>query len=517
MRIKKVKVNRNKIFFNSLFSNLPLFLLILTVIPFRIFNVNLPLLDLHSFRQTQTATIARNFYLNGINLFQTELDVFGIGKERFLLLEFPLYEAIVTFLYNFFFFDEIWGRIVSIIFGLIAGVYLYRLVMLVFKNRSVAALSAFFFLFAPLNIWYQRTFMIESSVVCLLLTGFYYFCDWVIRPTKKNFFLGLIFLTLGFLQKGIYGPFWLIPMVVFYMKKHSLRNFLSLQPIFIMVIPLLGLFLWQHHVNTVNILNGHDFFTTSNRGHLEWNFGNLSDRLSVSMWEVRLRQILDGILLKPGLILFFAGLISIRLLDNHQLLYSWLFSQLIYLFSFFRIQSHNYYQMVIVPIMAIFMGFGLLRVVSWITVIVKKLLPKGKFANLNSTITIFFCFLYIIISWGNSSSAFAIDSSLYYRLITVRNVIPLNTYGILVTPRYDWNSMYPYYLQRKMLVVGVTDITSEKIQKWEKQGYSFIIFQNYTEYPQIFLMNSEIQRDWLEKKYKITLQLEDMRLYLVNK
>lgn len=163
------------------------------------------------------------------------------------------------------------------------------------------------------------------------------------------------------------------------------------------------------------------------------------------------------------------------------------------------------------------MGFGLLRVVSWITVIVKKLLPKGKFPNLNSTITIFFCFLYIIISWGNSSSAFAIDSSLYYRLITVRNVIPLNTYGILVTPRYDWNSMYPYYLQRKMLVVGVTDITSEKIQKWEKQGYSFIIFQNYTEYPQIFLMNSEIQRDWLEKKYKITLQLEDMRLYLVNK
>lgn len=513
MKIRRIKILRNKQ--NYLNNNLLLFLLIITVFLLRIYNIHLPLLDLHPFRQTQTAATARNFYLNGINLFQTELDVFGIGKERFQTLEFPLYQAIVTVLYKIFFINEIWGRLVSIFFGLIAGIYIYRLIKLVFHDRLWALLSAFFFLFAPLNIWYQRTFMIESCVIGLLLTGLYYYCDWIIRPTKRNFVLCVILLTLGFLQKGMYGPFWLIPMVIFFMNKYPLHRIIALRPLFVLFMPLFVLFLWQRHVNIINDFNGHGFFTTYNQGQLEWNFGNLSDRLSVSMWSVRFKQILDGILLKPGVIVFLVGLFSIRLLKNRKFLYSWLISQFIYLFIFFRIQSHNYYQMIMIPVVAIIMAFGLLTLAHNILILTRRFFPEIKGRLIQTAFIVCFCLMFGIISWRNSSSALAVDWSLYHRLIMLKNVIPKGTYGILITPSYDWNSIYSYYSERKILMAGFADLTEENIQKWLKLGYSFIILQNYKDYPDILMKDRQNQISWLNEKNQLVLELEDMKVYLL--
>ncbi|HPP13462.1 MAG TPA: hypothetical protein PKW42_12105, partial [bacterium] len=50
-------------------------------LPFYFYQIQQPLLDTYSFRQTQTATIARNFYRHGIDFFKTELDIFGPGEE----------------------------------------------------------------------------------------------------------------------------------------------------------------------------------------------------------------------------------------------------------------------------------------------------------------------------------------------------------------------------------------------------------------------------------------------------
>ena len=47
-----------------------------------------------AYRQAQTATVAKNYYHDGINLFTAELDVLGVGPEKNLLLE-TYYEIIV--------------------------------------------------------------------------------------------------------------------------------------------------------------------------------------------------------------------------------------------------------------------------------------------------------------------------------------------------------------------------------------------------------------------------------------
>lgn len=76
--------------------------MIVIFLPYRHFQISDSLINVTNFRQAQTATIALNFYNSGINLFHTEPDIFGKGKERFLTLEFPFYGAIMVSIYKIF-------------------------------------------------------------------------------------------------------------------------------------------------------------------------------------------------------------------------------------------------------------------------------------------------------------------------------------------------------------------------------------------------------------------------------
>ena len=250
-------------------NNKVFLLLILIAVPFRLYHLTYPILDSFNFRQAQTATFTLNFYKHGINLFQTELDIFGIGRQKYLTLEFPIYEAMVSILYKLFFVSDIWGRIVSIIAGFISAWYLYEIVKLLIKNKKIAIYSVFFFLFAPLNMFYQRAFMIEPTIIALLLAGTFYYLIWVDYQDRKSYFLALVLLTIGFMHKGLYGPFWLLPMAVYYIKKKSIKQIYSFKFLSIIFLPLILLFLWQHHVNNVNLYAGNVFFTFSNPGQID--------------------------------------------------------------------------------------------------------------------------------------------------------------------------------------------------------------------------------------------------------
>src|SRR3989338_4467861 len=166
----------------------------------------------------------------------------------------------------------------------------------------------------------------EPTVIAPLLAGFYFSIRWIIKAQKKYFFLAIIFLSLGFIQKGMYGPFWLLPLAYFLKTKKF--KLLSFQTFFLFIIPLFILFLWQSHVNFINSQNGHSYFTTTDPGHLVWNFGNWEDRFSFPLWAFRLKNILNGILLKPGLILLLLGLAASWKKEKLSFFFCWLLAEI---------------------------------------------------------------------------------------------------------------------------------------------------------------------------------------------
>lgn len=467
-------------------KNMPLhfFLLCLIILPYRLYHVTYPIADSFNFRQTQTATFALNMYKHGVTMFRTELDIFGVGKERYLTLEFPLYEAVVAMLYKIFFFNDIWGRIVSIATGYIGAWYLMKLVILVTRNYTLGLFSAFFFLAAPLSMFYHRAFMIEATIIACLLSGLYFACLWIDSPSRNSYILGVLLLTLGFVQKGLYGPFWLLPLTVYYYRKRfKTRNtVISLIAFFAMIfIPLSALFLWQRHINIQNTANGQLFFTTDDAGHLEWNFGLLSDRLLWDMWRVRIQQIFNGILLKPGLPILVIGLWFLRRWDLSGVLLTFFASSLLYILIVFRIQAQNYYQLILVSPFAIVMAAGLYGLYRLLMMIGNRTLASLCCAMIGA--------VFLSRSWNSILPSFYIDWAWYERLRAVDQTVPKNTYGIFATAGNEWNSSYTYFTGHIMKQVGIEKVNSETIRQWKQEGYSFL-----------FLHESERYADYLAQQ-----------------
>lgn len=489
-------------------------LIALMVLPFRLYRITNPLVDTPNFRQAQTATVARNFYRQGINLGLSELDIFGIGKEKYLLLEFPLYQALVTILYRTFFFNEIWGRIVSIVAGLVGAYYLYKIVGLTTRDKKLRLFSALFFLFVPLNLYYQRTFLIETTVIAFMLAGVYYFCLWTDTKRWLYFFITIILFTFGFLQKGVYGPFWLLPLSVYYLKKHSWRNRSFIKFILILAIPLFSLYLWQNHVNRINILSGQQYFTTVDKGHMLWNFGNLADRLSWSMWHERLKYLLNGIFLKPGILFFFLGAIGIIKYGNWLFFFSFVLTAFLYFVTLFRIQSHNYYQMIMVPPLVVFIAKGFMMFSGFITRLITN---KQKIISSRLIRPAIYTLIFTLFVWRSFSFSrwsFAADLDWYQRLIAVGKSVPKNSYGILVNYGYDWNSIYTYYPDRKMILVDSKQLTEADIILWQKEGYSFIIFHDFHKYQDLYGKAEFLKAYKYAEKYPLVYRSDDFMVYL---
>ncbi|MFH0786380.1 MAG: glycosyltransferase family 39 protein [Pseudomonadota bacterium] len=131
------------------------------------------MLDKHSWRQTDTASVAFNYTISGMNIFQPRLDVLPEIRE----LEFHLYPYTVAILYKLFGVNEVWGRVVSILCGLGTLWFIFLLTRKYF-NESAALYAAFFWASSPMAVFYNRAFLPESMMLFCSAAGMYWFLRW---------------------------------------------------------------------------------------------------------------------------------------------------------------------------------------------------------------------------------------------------------------------------------------------------------------------------------------------------
>lgn len=148
-----IDVIKNKI------KNYPIVFLLSLALAVRLYNINSPIIGTHSWRQSDTAAMSRNFYTNGLNFFNPQVDWGGLSGS--CETEFPIYSYIVALLYKIFGVHDFLGRLFSVICFMIAIYFLYRLLLNYF-DRNVAFWSCLAYSSLPLNIYYSRTFQPES-------------------------------------------------------------------------------------------------------------------------------------------------------------------------------------------------------------------------------------------------------------------------------------------------------------------------------------------------------------------
>src|SRR4030095_4630333 len=168
-----------------------IYIILLITVVARIFHITYPVLGWHSWRQSDTASIAKNFYENGFNILYPQVN-WAANTTGYVESEFHIYPFIVSLIYTVFGVNDIWVMIVSLIFSVLTVYGLYLLVRKII-NEQTALWSAFIYAVIPLNIYYGRAFMPESTMLMCSVYAVYFFSEWLDKENTKYFIYSFLF------------------------------------------------------------------------------------------------------------------------------------------------------------------------------------------------------------------------------------------------------------------------------------------------------------------------------------
>ncbi|GAA1291396.1 hypothetical protein GCM10009609_69670 [Pseudonocardia aurantiaca] len=128
-------------------------------------------------RQSDTATIARNFATGGMNLFYPQINWGGAGPG-YVETEFPLMPWLSAALYQAF-GEHVWlGRLVSLAFMLVATAAFWGLARRLLPPAA-ARCALIAFAVSPAVMRYGTAFMPEATVLAFYLLALLAFCRWM--------------------------------------------------------------------------------------------------------------------------------------------------------------------------------------------------------------------------------------------------------------------------------------------------------------------------------------------------
>jgi len=162
--------------------------------------INIPIVEDHAFRQTQTALTAYYFIKNGFS-FAYETPVVGQGWS--IPFEFPIYQyitALITQLLNLDLSKT--GRLVNLAFTSATCIPFYFSLKLLKVKPSATFFSLTLFISSPIYLFWGGTFMIEGAALFFMMGFFYYALVLTFKQisNKDVIFYGL-FLCFALLQK----------------------------------------------------------------------------------------------------------------------------------------------------------------------------------------------------------------------------------------------------------------------------------------------------------------------------
>lgn len=453
--IKNAHEKKRKPTVQSLFKNSNMIYLILFLaLILRLYHLNYPYLDHHAWRQTDTAAMARNLQESGFNIMYPQVDWRGDGPG-YVEAEFQLLSYITALLYVPFGVHEYIGRLVVIAFSLASIYYLYKLTGFYFDKKT-ALFSAFLFAVSPLYLFFSRAFMPESEMIFFSITSLYFFKIWTANNSKKHLLLAILCTTLAFLVK-IPTLYLCIPLLYIAYEKYGLRLFLQKALYLFAILVLIAPAFYYYHAYQVG------------KEHLSvgiWDFGEdkwansaiLSDmRFYNTLYERTTTVVLTGI----GAVLALIGLFIKTRKNRTHMFHFWLLA----IISYFIIVAkgnmvHDYYQIPLVPVAAVFAGLTLSRLTKF---------KKTKYFVIPIILIIFYN------SIALASPFYNIRDNVYE---ICNNYNDLNTESSLVITADYGNPEILYYCHAKGWHISPKHISSETIDESREKGAKYLITTN---------------------------------------
>jgi len=322
----------------------------------RLYKIDNPIADWHSWRQADTASVTRIYIKEGINLLfpkyydisttQTKL----FNPEGYRFVEFPLYNFIVALISkNAYLTLEIWSRLISVASALITSYFIFLLGKR-FLGYYGGLLASFYYAVIPFNIYFTRVILPEPLAICFGTASLWFFIKFLDSNLNKYLYTTAFFLAIAILVKP-FILFYSITMVFLLWEKYGIKGTLKKKKVLIvLLLSIMPFLLWRIWVS--QFPEGVPLW--------KWIFNEDGIRFKPSFWAwifgERLGRMILGIW---GTIPFTIGLIAYK--KAKSFLYYFIISMLFYVVIIATANvKHDYYQTMIIPSVSLILSYGTL-------------------------------------------------------------------------------------------------------------------------------------------------------------
>lgn len=343
-----------------------LFLILLGAFFVRLYRFDNPIADWHSWRQADTSAVSRNFVTKGFDILHPRFDDLsnvpsGMDNPNgYRFVEFPIYNIAQGGLFKLFggFTLEEWGRLITIIVSTLSTLLIFLLVRR-HSTKRTGLFAALVFGLIPYNIYYGRVILPDTSMVGATLAGIYFFDKWIESiegKTKKihhNFYtflvLTVIFCSVALLLKP-FAAFFFLPILVLAWNRfgiHLIKKWELWMYALLTVVPLILWRVWINHYPEGIPVNNWLF-----------NGNGIRFRPAFFRWIFyeRITKLISGY---AGALLLVTGVLGSWKLKERWYFYSYMLASFLYvtIVATGNVQ-HDYYQIPIIPSIAIAMAIG---------------------------------------------------------------------------------------------------------------------------------------------------------------
>lgn len=393
------------------FSRLPinalvLMLIMLLALGVRLYRVDRPIADWHSWRQADTASVTREYLKNGIDLLRPQFhDLSSIpngldNPQGWRMVEFPLINAVIASTYqltsSLAYIDlTLFMRLVSVKFSLGSILLLFLLTKILVSKSKLEGIfthtplvAAALLALLPFNIFYSQAILPEVPLVFFTLLASWLLVRYLYVKRSLDLWLGVAAVAIALLLKPI-ALFFLLPLLLLALKLRGIRWLMQPKHFLALALMLLPFGLWRSWIQQFPqgipanrwLFNGNGI--RFRPAWFRWLFADRLGRLLLGYW---------------GLIPFGVGLLGAQTLRSNENkfgfiekarelvrrfkpkdLFSWLshysdldifmYGSLFGVLAYLTILAtgnvqHDYYQVIIVPYVVLTVAVGLIKLIA---------------------------------------------------------------------------------------------------------------------------------------------------------
>ena len=316
----------------------------------RLIRINMPILEGTVVRQVQTASISRFFFNHGVDIFHSQLDHVA-GDPGYLILEFPLYNVILTAIYRLAGgVHEYLGRLLSIFFFIGAGIFLYLLLKKIYDSR-VALWGFIAFNFSPLGIIFSRAIMPDSEMLFFSTGAIFFMLLYSESGMKKAFWLSALWTMLSLLVK-VQSFYILVPLLFLVFLRQGKKVFFDVKNYVFGAIALIPTLLWYSYGSQIHRSLSPE--RIANYSMSNWFAPGLF--LSMDFYKDIFTNFAGTLLTPVGFVLFLLGIMIRPRRKNEIVLYVWLLGTVLFGIVFCALLWEPYYYLLFLPPAAVFIA-----------------------------------------------------------------------------------------------------------------------------------------------------------------